>query len=46
MPGNMLCLEDKTRFTALKELIVWLKSQTHKQKIVLHGQPHTAAFDS
>lgn len=46
MRDNMLCPKDKTVFTALKELTVWLASQTNKQSIVLHGQAHTTAFDS
>lgn len=45
-PDSVLCPKEKMEFTAFKELIVWLGSQTHKQIIVLHGQAHTRAFDS
>lgn len=35
MPESMLCPKDKKEFSAFKELIVWLGSQSHKQIIVL-----------
>lgn len=35
MSDSVLCPKDKMEFTAFKELIVWLGSQTHKQIIVL-----------
>lgn len=44
MSESVLCAKDKTAFTAFKELVVWLGSQTQKQIIVLQGQAHTGAF--
>lgn len=46
MSDCVLCPKDEMEFSAFKELIVWLGSQTHKQIIVLRGQAHTGAFDS
>lgn len=46
MPHSVPCPKDKMEFTAFKKLIFWLTRQAHKQRIVLHGQPHTRAFDS
>lgn len=43
---SMPCPEDTMEATAFKKLIVWWGSQTHKQIIVLRGQPHSDAFDS
>lgn len=46
MPHSVLYPEAEMDLAAFKKLIVWLRIQTHKQIIVLHGQPHTGAFDS
>lgn len=46
MSDCVLCPKDEMEFSAFKELIVWLGSQTHKQIIVFRGQAHTGAFDS